>query len=676
MNIDVAGRVKNVQLPSGKPLLPLFEAIINSLHAIEDANEPNGIIEVKVVRDSNSLFSQTDQQLADITSFLIIDNGIGFDEANFEAFSTSDTTYKANRGGKGVGRFMWLQAFDSVDINSVYHTNGEAKERKFKFCPTGTGIDDHTLTTEQEDRERKTIVKLIGLKDKFRKQCPKGLETVATYIVEEFLDYFLGPIRPVMILSDESTGEKICLDEFYDKVMCAQSEIKKITIEENDFEIVHVRLYSNHIIEHRLYFCAHGRSVMREKLSGIPNMVRRFVGQDGKEFVYAVYVNSSVLDEAVNADRTGFNLADDDSDLLATEFTLTDIREKIRDHCEEFLKPYTEPIASLKKDKIHRFIQEEGAMYRPLLKRLEPSLDFIDPEASNRDIDQYLYKEYQKLQVELKEEGRALLESSTLEENEFEKFKDRLNEYFEKISEINRADLARYVFNRKAILEFLQKQLTLQVDGKYKHEGRIHSIIFPQGKTSEELLYEEHNLWLVDERLAFHVYLSSDKPIKKASILESKSGKEPDILVFDKAISFTDSPDQPFTSITIIEFKKPLREEYSEKENPFRQIYTYINEIREGKAKTHKGRPITIPPNLPFYCYIICDLTPKLQEWARQFGLQGTPDALGFFGYNQNFNAYTEVISYNKLVVDAQKRNQAFFTKLGLPDQIHKDIGE
>jgi signal transduction histidine kinase len=108
MNTDVAGRVRNVQLPTTKPLLPLFEAIINSIHAIEDAHESNGRIDVEVFRDPKSLFLDSDRSQADIIGFQVKDNGIGFDDPNFEAFTTADTTYKVNRGGKGsVGSCGW-----------------------------------------------------------------------------------------------------------------------------------------------------------------------------------------------------------------------------------------------------------------------------------------------------------------------------------------------------------------------------------------------------------------------------------------------------------------------------------------------------------------------------------------------------------------------------------------
>jgi len=36
MRTDLIGRIKNTHLPVSKPLLPVLEAVSNSLHAIED----------------------------------------------------------------------------------------------------------------------------------------------------------------------------------------------------------------------------------------------------------------------------------------------------------------------------------------------------------------------------------------------------------------------------------------------------------------------------------------------------------------------------------------------------------------------------------------------------------------------------------------------------------------
>jgi hypothetical protein len=52
---------------------------------------------------------------------------------------------------------------------------------------------------------------------------------------------------------------------------------------------------------------------------------------------------------------------------------------------------------------------------------------------------------------------------------------------------------------------------------------------------------------------------------------------------------------------------------------------------------------------------------------AEDASLRLTPDGQGFFGFNPTHNAYTEIISYDKLVGDSERRNRMFFEKLGLP---------
>ena len=44
-------------------------------------------------------------------------------------------------------------------------------------------------------------------------------------------------------------------------------------------------------------------------------------------------------------------------------------------------------------------------------------------------------------------------------------------------------------------------------------------------------------------------------------------------------------------------------------------------------------------------------------------GLLPTSDNLGYAGYNQDRHAYMEAISYQKLLADANKRNNIFFYK-------------
>lgn len=74
----------------------------------------------------------------------------------------------------------------------------------------------------------------------------------------------------------------------------------------------------------------------------------------------------------------------------------------------------------------------------------------------------------------------------------------------------------------------------------------------------------------VDEKEEFKF-----KAIKE---LTSSSTERPDIIVFNKPFAFTND-DKPYTSIILIEFKRPMRDDYTEKENPISQINRYAGEI-------------------------------------------------------------------------------------------------
>ena len=80
--------------------------------------------------------------------------------------------------------------------------------------------------------------------------------------------------------------------------------------------------------------------------------------------------------------------------------------------------------------------------------------------------------------------------------------------------------------------------------------------------------------------------------------------------------------------------------------------------------------PLNVPDRTPFYCYVVCDLTPRLKEQARFASLRTTPDGNGYFGFNDEVCAEHQVIGFDKLVQDANKRNRVLFEKLNLPDRL------
>ena len=104
----------------------------------------------------------------------------------------------------------------------------------------------------------------------------------------------------------------------------------------------------------------------------------------------------------------------------------------------------------------------------------------------------------------------------------------------------------------------------------------------PMRETSDSIISEDcGNLWLIDERLAFHSYLASDKTIKSMPITSDDSTKEPDICafnVFSNPILVNEGRSMPLASITIIELKRPMRDDAKtgEKEDPILQTLIYL----------------------------------------------------------------------------------------------------
>jgi hypothetical protein len=119
--------------------------------------------------------------------------------------------------------------------------------------------------------------------------------------------------------------------------------------------------------------------------------------------------------------------------------------------------------------------------------------------------------------------------------------------------------------------------------------------------------------------------------------------------------------------VTILEFKRPLRNDYTDEENPITQVFEYALKLKAGKALTGDGRPIQIRQDTPIYAYILCDPSAKLDTQAKFAQLKATPDQMGYFGYNPEVGVWVEIITFEKLVLDAEKRNAALFDQLNIP---------
>lgn len=316
------------------------------------------------------------------------------------------------------------------------------------------------------------------------------------------------------------------------------------------------------------------------------------------------------------------------------------------------------------------YINTQAPRYRPIKSYIKESDLIIDPDRSDREIELHLHEQWYTVERDLLSEGQNIMRPKHNEQTK--DYESRLHGYLQKVNDLKKSDLANYVSHRKVIIDLLEKSIERTNEGNYVKEEIIHELIMPLRKESTEVFLDSCNLWLIDERLAFHNYLASDKPISAMQITNHVANKEPDILelsVYDNPVLVSEKKSMPLASITVVELKRPMRNDSKtgEDKDPIEQALGYLERIREGGTKTAQGRPIPNANDIPGYCYIIADLTPTLKKRCRMLDLTNTHDHLGYFGYNKGYKAYIEVISFDRLLNMAKERNKAFFDKLGLP---------
>lgn len=675
MLVDVLGKINNMKLAKSNALLPLFEAVINSLQAIEELpDNSDSYIKIKLKRDLNQQTIESSELNRDgsfypIQDIIIEDNGIGFNDNNFKSFQTSDSTYKMSRGGKGVGRFLWLKAFNTVSIESCYMDEGIHKYRSFMFSPSEEPVSN--VVDKIYGESNSTKVTLSSFLNPYKDSCSKKLETIALKIVEHSISYFILNTCPRITIEDEF--DIICLNDLFKNMICVNTDVSTFGVKDEKFTITHVKLFMKDEKKNRIHFCANNREVTRRDLSKfITNLVGCIKSEDvnADEFIYSAYISGKVLDNNVNTERTGFNIVDGEEETLPEFITLKDIEKEAVNQVKEYLVDYLEPIKKEKIEKITNYINSKSPQYKTILKYKKEKLDDISPKISENDLEIELFKISQELNYEIKKEGNSILSKKIDDIKDLQEYKKEYSRFVEKENDIGKSSLAQYIIHRRVILELLQNGLALGNDSKYQLEEYVHNLIFPMRSVSDELDYEKHNMWIIDEKLAYHYYLASDLKLKQMEKLSVDSDDRPDILIMDNPVVLVNQESKPYNSVVIIEFKRPMRNDYNDDtNNPISQVIKYVKKIRSGRELDRNGRPITIGENTPFYLYIIADLTTKMIEEAEMANLTRTPDNMGFFGYNavKDINAYIEIVSYDKLVEDAKKRNKILFDKLFTP---------
>lgn len=529
----------------------------------------------------------------------------------------------------------------------------------------------HEKVTASEKNDSGTVVTLTVLKK--GRAFDKKLSTIARNLVERLLPYFITQdyVCPEIVLSEQDGSGAIRLNDFVSNELSAV--IREIGVERKTFTLKAInadqeflvrvfKLYVPRNQKSHIGLVAHKREVSGSAIHKyIPEFEDEFYGKDRngeidreRNYIIKAYVFGPYLDCNVSLERGGFEFQMDGDVILG--IGQAEIERNAAAIAKNAVGADITFRQEKKKERVKSYVDEEAPWHKAILEKIDLSGMPYNP--TNEEIETRLQKEKFAQEIVIKRDVAMLLAESN-----FDNVKESVIEIVSKISGTSKNDLIHYIALRRKILDIFEKSLEVDKSGAYSSEGVVHDIVFPRKGNSEITSFHDHNLWIVDERLNFTTYISSDVP------LDGKNTERPDLLVYNKRVLFR-GDNEASNPITIFEFKKPQRDDFvnpSTQEDPVQQIVRYVNNIRDGKYKTPEGRKMLVAENTPFYGYVVCDLTPKVEAWLeREKDFKPMPDRLGWFQWMGNINLYVEVISWDKILKNAKMRNQIFFQKLGI----------
>lgn len=649
----------------------LVEALNNSIQSVESSGRRDGKIRIELIRSTPSLGiildgEDSESSLPDITSIAITDNGEGFTDHNLESFDEAYTQNKIAIGGKGFGRFVYLKHFNDAEIESVYASPNGYSRRTFQLGKKNDIVYNLETSHDIESEDTCTRLLLKAIKDG---SLDKKAGTVARKLLERILVHFTreNVIIPEIRIIDDYTGEAdivlnellgdssyaeiqqleadsfaIEAGELYEfkvdifKVWFPGVQTSKISLASNNLEVTEVNL-SDHINEFE---------------SGFVGKFENRKGQTSNRFILKVYVTGVYLDEKVDRERVSFSFGKKSDNFNA--IGKSEIESAAADVIRSRFSDQFQTERSKKRERL-----ETVTNSKVWLKKYENAIDLSGLKVGAKDEDYEIALELARI----KKDQELSLDVEDLVNNDTHKLtEERTEELIEMISLSNKEDLARYVAKRKAVLDIFDLSMKTNTTGKHSTEKVMHDIIYPTKNNTDTVSDQFQNLWIIDERLNFTEFVASDQRLSK------ENTDRPDLIAFHQQTAFR-AGDERQNPITIVEFKRPGRDDFASvtsKENPISQIKRYTNDIKAGKYTAPGGRPIHTDQNTQFYGYIVVEFTEKVKKWLHsEEDFISMPDGLGYFKNINNINLYIEVLSWDKILKDAQLRNRIFIQKLG-----------
>lgn len=674
--LNIRGFVAGIDIEPDEYLLPLQEVIVNSIQSIEDTQEKSDRkISIKVIRgkQTTTLNGEDEVSYLPIIGFEIFDNGVGFNSQRFQAFNDAFTDLNKTKGCKGVGRYTVLACFGSMEIDSTFNEDSKWVNRSFKFdVLNGVNPEDDKSLRVAEEKNLKTIVRLNNYKKPFYDYIVKNkidLIDIADGIVQHCLLYFISNEIPVITIYNENHFDQaIVINDHYSSVVKFDKAVKSLQLKKikEPFNLNYVRSYNNK--SHSFHLCANKREVGRKiSVSNyIPSFVQSLQDEEQNKYYLSVYLTGDYLDEKANNQRNKFSIPQKVEeknlyDEICIEEMLSDVSENVRTQYSEFI----ETAEKEKKSRIHDYIlnpKKPRLAYKHLLT-VENIFNDIPANSTDERLESELHKKVYQLE---QKRTKAFEKAFKKKKYDKEEFAEIINTVLKEEAAFSAGKLADLMVGRKAIIKLFRKYLEWRDDENYMLEEDLHNIIFTMGATTNTIPREFHNLWLLDERLTFHSFTTSDKQFRTNEHIKSDSQKESDLLIYDFPWAYADNPNS-VNSMVVFEFKRPGRDMNTPSDKKLDlQVEEYFQLLMKSDAKSDKGKYLKIEDNTPKFGYIICDLHKDLIDFNVKHNYFKRTPYNTLFKINPELNLYFEVMDYETMISFAEKRHDAFFQALGI----------
>ncbi|UFS90935.1 hypothetical protein LPJ38_09490 [Bradyrhizobium daqingense] len=627
-------------------LLPIFEAISNAMHGIEEAFDDSASAE-KIGLVKVTFKDWTDPHKIVVS---VSDNGAGLHDDNYRSFKTPFSGAKLSQKGRGFGRFIAFKVFARVVYHSRFAFFGSTDVRAFRFDVNqeqelillqdqpvfeGTGL---AVTYDQP---------LLGWHDLIR---ALKADDITDEIGAHFLPYFLYRWLPQIIQFDE--GEPIDIRSRFQGMFKKFAE-GTITC---DIDGAPEELsYSLAKLPRTQQFKSHCLLLSAaDRIVGTPRDLSNKIGQpfffdeNGERYVVIAVVRGEAFESRLNDSRTGINLG---------PRTVEDVVSHISDVIQR------EEHAQIDKIKSDQSVElAEALRENPILKlglRGKTVSDYVKAKPNNWKPEQFI----SDLAIERYRATADLTKQIVAASANADNYEATIKQIVAKIDAGKKETLAEYVIHRKNIIALVEVARRFQDNGKRAPEDAIHDLVFRRFSDSASVDYFEHNLWLVDDALAFLPYVSSDRTLHGGR--RGKGDKVTDLLFFDDSMILGDNDG---TTLTIVEFKRPSRNDYafgSEKDDPILQVINTLDKATaEGGISKTDGTYFSFANVVRRFAFVIADLTPTMIKVLHKHDFQNGWNPKVFVRYRERDAIFIQAFGYDTLIENAKKRNHAFFKVL------------